>query len=79
MRTAASLDQGLFLVTIIIVSAEIIQPSWKEWLCNYCAMGPSCPQRRINLTSAGPQSCAYSMWHMGEQIVNGVAESIGFT
>ena len=44
MRTAASSGQGLMgpslvlLITINIASAEIIKP-WKEWLCNYCAMG----------------------------------------
>ena len=45
MRTAASLGQGVMgpslvlLITFInIASAEIIKP-WREWLCNYCAMG----------------------------------------
>ena len=45
MRTAASSGQGLMgpglvlLLTFInIANAEIIKP-WKEWLCNYCAMG----------------------------------------
>merc|ERR1712110_1385416 len=45
MRTAASSGQGvmgpslvLLLTFINIASAEIIKP-WKEWLCNYCAMG----------------------------------------
>ena len=45
MRTAASSGRGvmgpslvLLLTFINIASAEIIKP-WKEWLCNYCAMG----------------------------------------
>ena len=45
MRTAASLGQGvmgpslvLLITCINIASAEIIKP-WREWLCNYCAMG----------------------------------------
>ena len=47
MRTAVSSGQGrvmapsllLLLFTLInTASAEIIKP-WREWLCNYCAMG----------------------------------------